>query len=232
MTMKNLALLFTLLGSLSGICQQVNRDPSFLVTGSGFLNTRSMAPELEGKTVFFEEFKNGTVYIFSNGKTNQISTLLNYDIYLNRMVVNYSGQLFEIDAIKIDSVKFEIKKDSFLTATNVKYLAGLDKKGFGYHLFKGKNIELLKEVDIEVIKPTYNELMNVGSRNYLIKISDKYYIRNSGENAFKRFIPKKSSFLTLDASKKNTGLIKKSDLDKEQSIIQLFRVIDHSLLNK
>ncbi len=230
--MKNLILLFILLSPVSGICQQVNRDPSLMVTGSGFLNTRSVTPELEGKTVLFDEFKNGTVYIFSNGKINHVNTLLNYDIYLNRMVVKYSGQLFEIDAIKVDSVKFEIKKDSFLTATNVKYLAGLDKKGFGYHLFKGKNIELIKEVDIEVIKPTYNELMNVGSRNYLIKMSDKYYIRNSGENSFKRFNPKKSSFLALDASKQNTELIKKSDLDKEQNIIQLFRVIDHSLINK
>jgi len=228
--MRYLCFLIFLFFSMTGICQQVNRDPSLLVTGSGFLNTRTIAPELEGKTVLFDEFKNSTVYITSNGKRTSANVLLNYDIYLNRMVVNYSGQLFEMDAINVDSVKFELKKDSILTAINVKYLEGLDKKGFGYNLFKGKNIELIKQIGIEVIKPTYNELMNVGSRNYIVKMSDKYYLRKSEEKRYTKFTPRKSSFGALDVSGLNTEFIKKSDLNNEQNIIKLLKAIDQSII--
>ena len=212
---------FMLLCSYSLVGQQVNRDPAFLITGSGFLNTRSIEPELEGKTNLFDVFKGGTIHFRPKDKSESYKGLLNYDIYTNRVLILLNGNTLELDGNRVDSVQFQVEKDSLLCMLNSKFLVGIQQRGFAFDLHHGLRFRLVKLFVLEVIKPTYNELMNVGSRNYIIKPSHRYFIRTKDANIFERFSMRKASFLEIDKEKKYQKLIRASDLEKDSDIARL-----------
>lgn len=210
----------------AGICQQVNRDPAFLITGSGFLNTRSIEPELEGKTTLFDVFKSGTIHFRPKDKPESYMGLLNYDIYTNRVLILLNGNTLELDGNRVDSVQFQVEKDSLLCMLNSKFLMGIQQRGFAFDLHDGLRFRLVKLFVLEVIKPTYNELMNVGSRNYIIKPSHRYFIRTKDANIFERFSMRKASFLEIDKEKKYQKLIRASDLEKDSDIARLMTLME------
>lgn len=206
--------------------QQINRDPAFMITGSGFLNTRSVEPELEGKTTLFSDFRKGTIYFRPQNRPYQFSSSVNFDVYTNRVLISLEGRTMELEGNKVDSVVFSIGADSTITLKNSSILEGIKPFGFFLELYKGHRYKLIKVFSIEVIKPTYNELMNVGSRNYSIKESNRYFIQDEKSKEFRKFQIKRTSFANLDSENKYKKVIRESSLDGDYEIVRLMRIID------
>jgi len=221
-------LLITILGfsCYSLVGQTVNRDPSFMITGSGFLNTRTIEPELEGKTILYDDFRKGVIFFKSKNGSSKYESFINYDLYSSRLLIRLDSRTFELDGRQVDSVYFEVSSDSLLTLKNSSFFEGVKTSGLIHELYKGVQVHLVKQRSVEVIKPTYNELLNVGSRNYIVKPINRYFIRSGNSKTYRKFSIKKASFNELDIQKKHQKVIRDSSIDSDADLIKLLKVID------
>lgn len=221
--MKIFTLILLLLISIVGKSQVSGRDPSQLITGTGYLNVRTIKPELEGKTELFPEFKQGTVYV--NKSIEGVPFSVNFDLYDQVVLIRVRNQLFEMKIDAMDSVKIKMGSDSTITMINLESLSSIQKKAFGSFLFKKSGMSLVKEFNIEVIKPTYNELMNVGNRNYVITQSTKYYFRKTDSEPFKRISLKKKQLLEFTDSKEQRSLVNQQKCENESDFVRILNLL-------
>lgn len=154
---------------------QISNDPALLVRNrggmSGYIKTYQPDPEIEGDFLYFKEtvpvmlyLKDGKgTYKIENANIDLIDQSVLVDIRNNMYAINYA----KIDSAIFDNVKvmdYQFNSEAFNTSTMALVLARYERA------------TLLKTIDITLIKPTYNEALDTGSRNYTLKHKIKYFI--------------------------------------------------------
>lgn len=154
---------------------QISNDPALLVRNrggvTGYIQTYEPDPEIEGDYLYFKEtipvllyLKDGTgTYKIENANIDLINKSVLVDIRDNMYAINYT----KIDSAIFDGLKvmdYQFNSKAINTSTMALVLARYGQS------------TLYKTVDIQLIKPTYNEALDTGSRNYTLKQKIKYYI--------------------------------------------------------
>jgi hypothetical protein len=205
--------------------QLIDRDPSRLVTGSGIMNTREVEPELIGKTEVFVDFGKGTIF-FKNGGLLE-NTTINYDINRNTLLVLLNKDEFEVKPENVDSAIFtQGERESIFI--NSRFVVPEEKEVLMQLLHNGVQYKLIKEFKIEVFEPNYNELLNVGSKDYVIARMDRYYKIDNATKETNKFKYNKKSLINLDKSNKLKGDLKMEIIDAEDEtrLLYLFKKLE------
>lgn len=180
MTMKKIitVVAFTILfGAASA---QVSNDPDLLVKNRGsmfgYIDTFAPDPEIEGDYLYFEEAVPVMLYL-KDGKGTYKIEKANIDLINKAVLVDIKDNMYSINYSKIDSALFQglrvmdyqNKSDAVNSSMMALILDSNDKS------------TLYKTVDVQVIKPTYNEALDTGNRNYTLQHKIKYFIDIKGK---------------------------------------------------
>jgi hypothetical protein len=206
--------------------QEINRDPTFLVTGAGFLNTKRVNPGIEGKSLLFNKFIEAHIYLVGNKQKH--SEISNYDLYTKSIVVLLNGVEFELSIDKLDSIIFPLNGERLKLERQTLY-KGVGMDMLVQPLCKTQIRLLIKQLTIEVIKPNYNELLNVGSRDYTIIKKFNYFLCDYNNNC-SRFKVRQTDLLKLDDRDILTSKIKSIDYNAiiDTDLCELLMDIDNS----
>ena len=159
---------------------QISNDPALLVRNrggiNGYIQTYQPDPEIEGDYLYFDQTVPVVLYLKDGTGTYKIENA-NIDLINQSVLVDIKDNMYSINYTKIDSALFEgvrimdyqIKSDAINTSMMALILSSSDKS------------TLYKTIDIQVIKPTYNEALDTGNRNYTLKQKVKYFIDVKGK---------------------------------------------------
>lgn len=154
---------------------QVTNDPALLVRNrgglSGYIQTFQPDPEIDGNYLYFKEPMSVTLYL-KDGKGTYKIDKANVDLINKSILVDIKNNMYSINYSKIDSALFQDLRvvDYRLRSTQV------NESTMALILDSNNKSTLYKTVDIQLIKPTYNEAMDTGNRNYTLKQKVKYFI--------------------------------------------------------
>lgn len=181
-------------------------------------------PQVIGNPYFDEKWSASSINLYDNQKL-----LEGYFVRFN--IVNYE---FEIktksgigilsgsrvrDIVLIDSVTRQPR-----VLVNFKEISDSDekiKKGF-YELLEDGKFKLFKQTEIEILQPTYNVALNVGSKDFKILRKVRYYFTDASNNT--RIVKRKS--LEKDDSVRSFSKREKLDFENEQQLIKLFKFMN------
>ncbi len=204
--------------------QILERDPTKLVTGTGFINTRVVKPELIGKTQLFGEFREAKIKLNTNLSDQLL--LIDYDVHRHTLVVLYRTVEYDLKLDIVDTVR--IVGDRNQMFVNGRNIEGVDNTILAEVLFTGARLSLVKVFQATIKEPDYNALLNTGSRDYQIIRKDSYYLGNEN-NEFKIFKAKRQDFFKLDLKERHKATIKGADLNDEKEIIKIIELLNSDL---
>ncbi len=180
--------LFTVLSVLCSAQQPLNRDPQNIVDPTGFMRILTPPVKVEGSSMMFENWQSADVYL-TNGKYGR-TVGINYDIQNHLLPVMLNNKEYSLNPLSVDSL---VLIDKGQTLVNTMLLKQLPGDAMILRLFDGAHVDLFKKSLIAELKPNYNELLNVGSRNirleknevHLITWGDSYYELSSKKKDLK-----------------------------------------------
>ncbi len=206
---------FVMIQGLESRAQKVklNRDPQYIVDPTGIMRVLTPPTEVEGSANMFEDWQEAEVYL-NQGKT--ISQLeVNYDIYNHIVAVRFQEKEYSLNPLVIDSMMLV---DQSLTLVNTNVLPGLSGDALLLRVYNGPHVALYRKTLVEIIKPNYNELLHVGSRNYQIDQDILHYLGEKSTGKYLELKGKKKDFKEVSNSDKINTFIKQQHLNlKEES---------------
>jgi hypothetical protein len=182
--MKNFITCFAMLVSTTGFAQMspINK----FIRASTAINQLSHGTTLKGGDIIYQIQSGDTPQVMGNPYLDQRWSISSLSLYENERQIDGNWTRFNIV-----NYEFEIRTESgvgVLPASRVKNVVLIDsvtkkprayvnfreipdpskkvKKGF-YEVLVDGNLKLFKQIDIEVLLPTYNAALNVGSKGYL-----------------------------------------------------------------
>lgn len=150
--------------------QKINRDPQNIVDPTGFMRILTLPVKVEGTANMFEDWQQGDVYLSESKIASE--AIFNYDIMNHMISVLVEGKEYSLNPVAVDSIKI---KNSSQTLINSIVLDGITSDLMLLKVYDSQHLSLYRKTLVEVIKPNYNELLNVGSRNFQID-KDYFYL--------------------------------------------------------
>ncbi len=166
--------------------QKLNRDPQYIVDPTAIMRILTPQPELEGTVLMNQEWQKAAVFL-SNGKQGTILEV-NYDLQNNLVPVLYNNEEYSINGITVDSMLFQQTQEVLISETTIE---GVEGDQLLVRLYDGPGYALYKKTLIDIIKPNYNEILNVGSRNYKVDKIYKYIFHSKVDEKAYNFNNKK-----------------------------------------
>ncbi len=187
----------------------LNRDPQNIVDpGTAIIRILTPPTKVEGSVDMFEDWTKAAIYL-SKGKQGTILEV-NYDIMNHIVPVRVNGKEYSLNPIAVDSL---VLQNSDQVLVNTRVLKGLSGDALLLRVLNGSNFALYRKTAIEVIKPTYNEALNVGSRNVKLNQEKVYLLREKSSNTYYELRGKKKDFKDLANYDKISTYIKGQNLD-------------------
>lgn len=181
-------------------------------------------PQVMGNPYFDEKWSASSINLYDNQKL-----LEGYLVRLN--IVNHEFEIKTKSGIGIlngSRVRDIVLVDSITkqphVLINFKEIADSDekiKKGF-YELLEDGKFKLFKQTEIEILQPTYNVALNIGSKDFKILRKVRYYFTDASNNT--RTVKRKS--LETDEYVRNFIKKEKIDFQNEQQLIKFFKFIN------
>lgn len=173
--MKSYCLVLLFTGICYSLIGQVTNDPELLVRNKGsmfgYIQTFQPDPQLEGDYLYFKELRPVTLYLKDGNGTYRIEKA-NIDLYTQSFLVDIKDNLYSINYARIDSATFD-----GVSVTDYQYQTpNLSESVMAIILSRRGGNTLYKTIDIQVIKPNYNEALDTGNRNFVLRQKVKYYI--------------------------------------------------------
>ncbi len=210
--MKNLFYLtaFMMTLGLETLAQQMklNRDPQNIVDPTGIMRVLTPPTEVEGSANLFEDWQKAELYL-NQGKTKSLLEV-NYDIFNHIVAVRVDGKEYSLNPLVVDSLRL---LDQSLTLVNTNVLPGLSGDALLLRVYQGPHVALYRKTLVEVIKPNYNELLHVGSRNYQIDQDILHYMGEKSTGKYFELKGRKKDFKELSNSDKINTYIKQQHLN-------------------
>jgi len=228
-TMKRVtSILFLVLvsaGTLWAQQQKLNRDPQYIVDPTAIMRILTPPPDVEGTALMYDDWQQAAVFL-SNGKQGTVLDV-NYDLLNNFVPVFYDQEEYSINGIAIDSLVIKQKNEVLVSGKVLKGFAG---DQLLLRVYNGSDYALYRKTIVDVIKPNYNELLNVGSRNFKIDKSYKYVLHAKSDQKYYDFNNKKDlkvlpnyAQLTSFLKQSKVGMKLESDL---VSIAEAYQQLD------
>ena len=224
--MTKYCLLIVCLGWFGVSQAQVSNDPELLVRNRGsmfgYIKTYQPDPELEGDYLYFKELQPVTLHLKDGNGTFQIEKA-NLDLYNKALLVDIKDNMYAVSYTKIDSAVFE-----GVNVTDYQSLSSnVSESVLAIVLSKGKGTTLYKTIDIQVIKPTYNEALDTGNRNYVLRKKIKYFI-DFGELGILDASKKTKAFKGMPMYDNVRKFTKQNaiNFESDQDMIRLHRYIE------
>jgi len=129
-------------------------------------------PMVEGSSSLFDEFRAGSV-VFTDGTTSE-DVILNCDYYIGTLYITYEEQEFFVDINLVES--FSVKADHGDARHFVVHTIA-DKPVLFEVLNNGKTFDLLQSYQCRKIRPSYNPVLQSGSKNFRLETRSKFYVR-------------------------------------------------------
>lgn len=154
---------------------QVSNDPNLLVKNRGslfgYIDTFAPDPEIEGDYLYFKKGVPVTLYLKDGKGTYKIENA-NIDLINKAILVDIQNNMYSINYTKVDSAIF-----LGLRVMDYQYKSeAINASTMAMVLSRNSTSALYKTVDIQIIKPTYNEALDTGNRNYTLQQKVKYFI--------------------------------------------------------
>lgn len=154
---------------------QISNDPALLVRNrggvSGYIQTYQPDPEIEGDYLYFAQSVPVTLYLKDGKGTYKIDNA-NIDLINQSVLVDIKDNMYAINYTKIDSALFN---DVRIMDYQLKSPA-VNNSTMALIMSSSVKSTLYKTVDIQLIKPNYNEALDTGSRNYTLKQKVKHFL--------------------------------------------------------
>lgn len=200
--------------------RRLNRDPQYIVDPTAIMKILTPATEVEGTADMFEDWQQAAIYL-SKGKQGTVLDV-NYDIMNHIVAVRVKGKEYSLNPMAVDSMVFQ---DSDQALINSNVLQGLSGDALLLRLYQGTKFSLYRKTLVEIIKPTYNEALHVGSRNYKLDQDMTYLLRDKSTNVYHELKGKKKDFKDLANYDKISEFIKSQNiyLRKEADLIELVK---------
>lgn len=200
-----LSYVFTILTtSISG--QILSRDPTQIVSPSGIMKIIKYPISVEGTEMLFENWENVNLYLPSNKVVQNV--LSNYDVYNNFILIKIEDREWMLDPNILDSLVVILTQRTFVNPALFNILG----EQLLEILHNTNNLLLLKKIRVRVLKPNYNELMDVGSKNYKIEQTNLYIIYHKSDGRIIETIGKKKDFKGLQKYKEINDFIRNNKL--------------------
>ncbi len=200
-----LSYVFTILTtSISG--QILSRDPTQIVSPSGIMKIIKSPISVEGTAMLFENWENVNLYLPSNKVVQNV--LSNYDVYNNFILIKIEDREWMLDPNILDSLVVILTQRTFVNPALFNILG----EQLLEILHNTNNLLLLKKIKVRVLKPNYNELMDVGSKNYKIEQTNLYIIYHKSDGRIIETIGKKKDFKGLQKYKEINDFIRNNKL--------------------
>lgn len=200
-----LSYVFTILTtSISG--QILSRDPTQIVSPSGIMKIIKSPISVEGTVMLFENWENVNLYLPSNKVVQNV--LSNYDVYNNFILIKIEDREWMLDPNILDSLVVILTQRTFVNPALFNILG----EQLLEILHNTNNLLLLKKIKVRVLKPNYNELMDVGSKNYKIEQTNLYIIYHKSDGRIIETIGKKKDFKGLQKYKEINDFIRNNKL--------------------
>lgn len=173
--MKNILTIIVFTLVLGTSFAQVSNDPNLLVKNRGsmfgYIDTFAPDPEIEGDYLYFKKGVPVTLYLKDGKGTYKIENA-NIDLINKAVLVDIQNNMYSINYTKVDSAIF-----LGLRVMDYQYKSeAINASTMAMVLSQNSNSALYKTIDVQVIKPTYNEALDTGNRNYTLQQKVKYYI--------------------------------------------------------
>ena len=142
----------------------------------------SHVDEMEGNPYWDEHWGTSSVMLLDNPKLHE-GYLTRYDIRRDEFEFNLNGQIKVAqgkvikNVVWIDSVS---QKPRFMVSARGYKLEGVPLLGFLEVLVEGEQ-QLIKRVELQVLKPNYNVALSTGSQNSRIVKKTVFYYSSNGE---------------------------------------------------
>ncbi len=238
--MKNFITCFAMLVSTTGFAQMspINK----FIRASTAINQLSHGTTLKGGDIIYQIQSGDTPQVMGNPYLDQRWSISSLSLYENERQIDGNWTRFNIV-----NYEFEIRTESgvgVLPASRVKNVVLIDsvtkkprayvnfreipdpskkvKKGF-YEVLVDGNLKLFKQIDIEVLLPTYNAALNVGSKDYKMIRKEKFLYFDKEISVVKR-----KTLESIGNSAKSFMKSQETDIEKEEDLIKLFNFINAS----
>ena len=222
MTMQVLTLILLSVVLPASIFPQVplNRDPQNIVDPTGIMKVLTPPIEVEGTTLMFDDWQLGTMYLAEGKIIPQMS--FNYDILNHMFSVRIEKKEYSLNPLSVDSVQIPSTKQ---TLVNPLVLEAMSSDLMLLIIYRSSHLNLFRKTTVEVIKPTYNELLNVGSRNFQVDKDRHYLLWDKDANQITELHGKKKELKSLENGEKVTSFVRNQHLDlkNESDLIEVIK---------
>ena len=212
--MKNLAFTLLLIMSVTQIQAQnvkLNRDPQYIVDPTGIMRVLAPPTEVEGSADMFEDWQEADVYLDQGESKAKLE--INYDILNNVVAVKFQEKEYSLNPLAVDSMRL-INRNQ--TLVNTRVLKGLQGDAMLLKVYEGPHVALYRKTLVEIIKPNYNELLNVGNRNYQIDQDTFHYLAEKADQKYHEMKGRKKDFKELPQTDQVETFIKKQHLNLKE----------------
>ncbi len=198
--------------------QILNHDPQKIIDPAGLLKILTPPTEVEGSADMFDTWQHGDLYL-SNSKVAS-GVIFNYDILNHMLSVLVEGKEYSLNPVAVDSIQL---KSSAQTLVNSTVLKELTSDLLLLKLYESQYLILYRKTTVEVIKPNYNELLNVGSRNFQIDQDYFYLLWEKVKGRFTELQGKKKELKEWDHGDQVITFVKNQHLDlkNETDLVQV-----------
>lgn len=198
--------------------QQLNRDPQNIVDPTGFMRVLAPPVEVEGSAFMFEDWETGDFYLTQGKYASEI--IFNYDLLNHTLSVQMEGREYSLDPVAVDSIYI---KQSRKTLVNPILFGDLSSDLMLLRIYDSPHLSLFRKTTVEVIKPNYNELLDVGNRNFQIDQDFTYLVLEKQESKFVEIKGKRKELKSWEYGNKLNSFVKDQylDLKSEPDLIRV-----------
>ena len=198
--------------------QQLNRDPQNIVDPTGFMRVLAPPIEVEGNAFMFEDWKTGDFYLTQGKYASEI--VFKYDLLNHTLSVQMEGREYSLDPVAVDSIHV---KESKNTLVNPILFGNLSSDLMLLRIYDSPHLSLFRKTAVEVIKPNYNELLDVGNRNFQIDQDFTYLVLEKQESKFVEIRGKRKELKSWEYGNKLNSFVKDQylDLKSEPDLIKV-----------
>jgi len=183
--------------------------------------------EVKGSLFLWDDWKNGDVELKGGEIIKDV--LINYDIDKKEILLNEDAKYYYLSIDQITGFDKMIKDPVSKT----------EERRFSKVLVKDKSeimevlvlgeYPLYKHVEIKIIKPTYNKVLDIGDRTTKIKKKSVFYIKDDGK-LIKLPTKQKKARKAFSDSKPILSYLKenKIDLKDEEEVVKMMNYINRN----
>jgi len=214
-------LLMILSISLNGQSNVLMAGQDRLFTDMGIIPIVGSAdPKVTGDIYLFE--KSAKCDLFFRASRTMEDVWINYDIYNSQLILLHNGKNFSID---FNLVEHFVVKESNQKFFNSSGLVGVEPNLALKVLFESPNLSFYQKTELKILKSSYNEQLDIGTKDTRIVSSFHYFLFEKEEESYMVFKPTKNSLKSLDNYKDLKGYIKANnyDLGNENDAVEVIK---------